>query len=252
MFKGKFYCEDGGYYSDYSVDKMRLKILEIVEREEKERQSELIQLELTKLDKRLDENMDIDFLDGLSMDEVKMIVSIRNERVKALYNSAKKQYDDWVFKGKSAIEQAANELLKPGEDINNLEKFIGEIPVDFWGKGTFESSSIYKKWSAQIEEAKRKLENANEILRAKARERFGFPDIPEEEDEATFGGRDAIPDDVKTYVWRRDSGKCVKCRSQEKLEFDHIIPVSKGGSNTARNIQLLCEKCNRSKRDSIV
>ncbi|HZX13435.1 MAG TPA: HNH endonuclease [Thermodesulfobacteriota bacterium] len=54
------------------------------------------------------------------------------------------------------------------------------------------------------------------------------------------------------YVWNRDGGKCVKCGSQEKLEFDHIIPLSKGGSNTARNVQLLCETCNRSKGDSIV
>jgi len=56
-----------------------------------------------------------------------------------------------------------------------------------------------------------------------------------------------IPKTVKFEVWRRDQGKCVECGSNERLEFDHIIPVSKGGSNTARNIQLLCENCNRSK-----
>ncbi|MBU4140690.1 MAG: HNH endonuclease, partial [Candidatus Omnitrophica bacterium] len=52
-------------------------------------------------------------------------------------------------------------------------------------------------------------------------------------------------------VWRRDGGKCVKCGSRENLEFDHIIPVVKGGSNTARNVELLCEKCNREKKDKI-
>jgi len=64
--------------------------------------------------------------------------------------------------------------------------------------------------------------------------------------------REPIPDDVKVYVWRRDSGRCVKCGSKENLEYDHIIPLSKGGSNTARNIQLLCETCNRAKGDSLV
>lgn len=64
-------------------------------------------------------------------------------------------------------------------------------------------------------------------------------------------GRIAIPSDVRREVWRRDNGKCVKCGSREKLEYDHIIPVAKGGSNTARNIELLCEICNRSKSASI-
>jgi 5-methylcytosine-specific restriction endonuclease McrA len=64
--------------------------------------------------------------------------------------------------------------------------------------------------------------------------------------------REQIPDDVRIFVWRRDEGRCAKCGSRENLEFDHIIPVSKGGSNTARNIQLLCEKCNREKGDSII
>ena len=63
--------------------------------------------------------------------------------------------------------------------------------------------------------------------------------------------RDAIPSAVRREVWRRDGGKCVKCGSRKNLEYDHIIPVAKGGSNTARNIELLCEKHNREKRDSI-
>jgi hypothetical protein len=61
--------------------------------------------------------------------------------------------------------------------------------------------------------------------------------------------REQIPEDVRIFVWNRDGGKCVECGSPERLEFDHIIPVSKGGSNTARNIQLLCEACNREKAD---
>lgn len=63
--------------------------------------------------------------------------------------------------------------------------------------------------------------------------------------------REPIPEDVRFTVWRRDEGKCVKCGSNKNIEFDHIIPVSKGGSSTERNIQILCEKCNREKSDKI-
>jgi hypothetical protein len=60
-----------------------------------------------------------------------------------------------------------------------------------------------------------------------------------------------IPQKVKDEVWTRDRGKCAGCGSNMKLEFDHIIPISKGGSNTYRNLQLLCEKCNRKKYNKI-
>lgn len=59
--------------------------------------------------------------------------------------------------------------------------------------------------------------------------------------------REPIPESVRLFVWQRDKGQCVKCGSRERLEFDHIIPIIAGGSNTERNIQLLCETCNRSK-----
>ena len=65
------------------------------------------------------------------------------------------------------------------------------------------------------------------------------------------GARQPIPQRVRNEVWRRDEGRCVDCGSRERLEFDHIIPVSKGGANTARNLDLRCEECNRRKAATI-
>jgi hypothetical protein len=59
--------------------------------------------------------------------------------------------------------------------------------------------------------------------------------------------REAISERVRHEVWRRDRGTCVECGSRGRLEFDHIIPVSRGGANTVRNIELRCEPCNRRK-----
>jgi 5-methylcytosine-specific restriction endonuclease McrA len=59
--------------------------------------------------------------------------------------------------------------------------------------------------------------------------------------------REPIPEEVRLFVWRRDKGQCIRCGSRERLEFDHLIPVIAGGSSTERNVQLLCESCNRSK-----
>ena len=79
--------------------------------------------------------------------------------------------------------------------------------------------------------------------------------IVKEEDRLIFenskNNRQVVPPDVRDAVWRRDGGHCANCGSNENLEFDHIIPVSKGGATTYRNIQLLCEKCNGAKGDNI-
>ena len=54
----------------------------------------------------------------------------------------------------------------------------------------------------------------------------------------------SIPQPVKIAVVTRDGGKCRRCRSTQDLQYDRIVPNSRGGSSTdVNNIQLLCGKC---------
>jgi hypothetical protein len=72
------------------------------------------------------------------------------------------------------------------------------------------------------------------------------------EESATSQARERLSPEVRRAVWTRDEGKCARCGSRERLEFDHMVPVSRGGINTERNIELLCAVCNRAKSDSIM
>ena len=51
----------------------------------------------------------------------------------------------------------------------------------------------------------------------------------------------------------RYGNKCLCCgRDDVALTVDHVVPLSKGGSNDIANIQPLCKSCNSKKRVSVI
>jgi 5-methylcytosine-specific restriction endonuclease McrA len=49
--------------------------------------------------------------------------------------------------------------------------------------------------------------------------------------------------------------RCLMCKRQEpdiRLTFDHVVPVSKGGTNDIGNGQPLCTSCNSHKHDKVL
>jgi 5-methylcytosine-specific restriction endonuclease McrA len=62
--------------------------------------------------------------------------------------------------------------------------------------------------------------------------------LPEE------SNREPLKQSERTTVFEKDKYTCQKCGRREALQVDHIIPVSKGGTNDLSNLQTLCRSCN--------
>jgi len=142
----------------------------------------------------------------------------------------------------STFNNASNESAVKESEIEPV-KFSNRI---WWFKGF-----VYFAEGHHVDEQIRLL-----ILEDFDKERRRFEKLKTKFDEIQTVDSDSkrhrIPEKVRIEVWRRDGGKCARCESRVNLEYDHIVPISKGGSNTARNIELLCEKHNRSKSNNVV
>lgn len=65
-----------------------------------------------------------------------------------------------------------------------------------------------------------------------------------------------IPVEIERRVRSAARNRCGYCLSPQhlvmaRLEIEHIIPISKGGSNDESNLWLACPICNRYKSDKI-
>ena len=60
-----------------------------------------------------------------------------------------------------------------------------------------------------------------------------------------------LPKGLRHEVFKRDGYRCVECGASvddgATLHIDHIIPLSRGGSDELDNLQTLCKDCNMNK-----
>ena len=217
---------------------------------------------------------DMDFHDPLLEDAARLVVSTQQGSTSLIqrklcigYNRAGRIMDLLEVYG----IVGAYSGIKPRDvliqDNIALEEILSAIRIDINKFEIDHKEHIAKKieyYYSQIEKEREESEKdflesekekiKRQILEKKRKRELRKQAIEELQEEGLMEKarkREPIPQDVQDAVWRRDGGRCVKCGSQENLEFDHIIPFSKGGSNTVRNLQLLCQKCNREKSNHI-
>lgn len=72
------------------------------------------------------------------------------------------------------------------------------------------------------------------------------------------GASRGIPAQVRREVWKRDEGRCTFvgtdgacCGAREGLEFDHILPVARGGESIVANVRLRCRTHNQVEADRV-
>ena len=54
---------------------------------------------------------------------------------------------------------------------------------------------------------------------------------------------------TRQNVFRRDNYECQYCGSKKDLTLDHLIPRSKGGKSSWKNLVTACKRCNAKKGD---
>jgi 5-methylcytosine-specific restriction endonuclease McrA len=119
----------------------------------------------------------------------------------------------------AAVREAADHLAK----VLDLYDYLWQ-----WGDG-------YGGWVTQV------IEDA---LREHGFQRYRPDPAPK-----NANRRKAVSPGKIVLAMQQSNGRCVACGSTEQLQVDHIIPVSRGGTNEADNLQMLCKPCNSSKHN---
>lgn len=180
--------------------------------------------------------------------------------VVSFYESAQYQ-----IRGVIASVETDKAIVSKWEELNHLSNESIEIEqtdvvTAIAVLGPEETSNREEQYKLVLAREKQEREQAekDEIgrrIKEKHRKRQLYKEVEARliEDGEILKGthRPIIPQDVRDAVYTRDGGRCLMCDSTTDLQFDHIIPYSKGGATSVENLQVLCLKCNLAKSNHI-
>jgi hypothetical protein len=157
--------------------------------------------------------------------------------------------EDWIN-----IENIAKSLKKKYRDALRTDQFDDRTAMDDERRRMF---SAYL-----VDDGKQYPDQIDRVFTEAACNIFGHicpvfftAEIMTETGETRRIGRRQLSFSTMMRIVRRDDYRCqhfMKKLRDDEVEFDHVIPVSKGGSSEEYNMRLTCYDCNRDKSDQYI
>ena len=147
--------------------------------------------------------------------------------------------------------------LAPSRYTKATDAELLKIVLDLWTITLAESgrsplSSEVRKYGFQVSPRTimSRFGSWNQALLAASS--AGAEEVPTMAREPVRVERKSISMRTRFLVFQGDRFQCRICgASGVPLEVDHVVPVSRGGSDAMGNLQTLCGPCNRGKSDSL-
>lgn len=153
--------------------------------------------------------------------------------IRKLYNSEAKKISDAKYRQTENAKKKA--VIRSTRTLSNSPKLqeakrLRDIAFSKTERGK-EINSIARKKYSKTEKGKEKIRELKYIRRNKKAGKLDLQAWNEKLERLDY--------------------KCQICGTRERITIDHIIPLTKGGTNHIDNLQPLCHSCNSSKGNKI-